>query len=105
MMSKESTVSTARGLIDVADVSQVCHTSNSQNENGGSSQSERSKFLRYPKNFFDRKTGGLLKDEEEACCLWPYRKARQNNGSGIADMAPADGAAMLNDMKDIRESL
>ena len=37
--------------------------------------------------------------------LWPYRKERQNNGSGIADMVSADGAAMLNEMKDIRESL
>ena len=104
-MSEESTVSTAQRLIDVADVSQVCHTLNSQNENGGSGQSERSEFLCYPWNFFDRTTGGLPKDEEEACCLWPYRKARQNNGSGIADMVPADGAAMLNEMKDIRESL
>ena len=32
-------------------------------------------------------------------------KARQNNGSGIADMVSADGAVMLNEMKDIRESL
>ena len=105
MMSKESTVSTAQGLIDVANVSQVCHTLNSQNENGGISQSERSEFLRYPRNFFDRTTGGLSKDEEAACCLWPYGKARQNNGSGIADMVSADGAAMLNEMEDIRESL
>ena len=68
-------------------------------------QSERSVFLCYPRNFFDRTTGGLPKDEEEICCLWQYRKARQNNGSGIADMVPADGAAMLNEIKDIRESL
>ena len=69
------------------------------------SQTERSEFLHYPRNFFDRITGGLPKDEEAASCLWPYRKARQNNGSGIADMVPADGAAMLNEMKDIRENL
>ena len=104
-MSEESTVSTAQGLIDVANVSQVCHTLNRQNENGGISQSERSEFLGYPRNFFDRTTGGLLKDEVAACCLWPYRNARQNNGSGIAGMVSADGAAMLNEMKDIRESL
>ena len=105
MMSKESTVSTAQGFINVADVSQVCHTLNSQNENGGSSQSESSNFLHYPRNFFNRTTDGLPKDEEEACCLWPYRKARRNNGSGIADMVPADGVAMLIEMKDIRESI
>ena len=69
------------------------------------SQTDRSEFLRYPRNFFDRMTGGLPKDEEAASCLWPYRKARQNNGSGIADMVSADGAAMLNEMKDIRENL
>ena len=68
------------------------------------SQTERSEFLRYPRNFFDRITGGLPKDEEEASCLWPYRKARQNNDSGIANMVSADGAAMLNDKKDIRGS-
>ena len=105
VMSKESTVSTAQGWIDVANVSQDFHTLNSQNENDGMSQTKRSEFLRYPRNFFDRKTGGLPKDEEAASCLWPYRKARQNNGSGIADMVSADGAAMLNKMKDIRESL
>ena len=69
------------------------------------SQTERSEFLRYQTNFFYRITGGLPKDEEAASCLWPYRKARQNNGSGIADMVSADGAAMLNEMKDIRETL
>ena len=105
MMSKESTVSAAQGLIDVADVSQVFHTLNNQNENDGISQSERSEFSRYPRNCFDRIRGGLPKDEEAASCLWPYRKARQNNGSGIADMVSADGVAMLNLMKDIRESL
>ena len=104
-MSEESTVSTVWGLIDVADASHVCHTFNSQNENGGSSQSEIRELLGYPRNFFDRTTGGLPKDEEEACCLWPYRKARQNNGSGIADIVPTYGAAMLNEMKDIRKGL
>ena len=69
------------------------------------SQTDRSEFLCYPRNFFDRITGGLPKDEEAASCLWPYRKARQNNGSGIADMVSADGVAMLNEMKDIRENL
>ena len=58
-----------------------------------------------PKKYFDRITGGLPKDEGAASCLWPYRKARQNNGSGIANMVSADGEAMLNEMKDIRESL
>ena len=105
MISEESTVSTAQGLIDVPNVSQSFHTLNNQNENDGMSQTERSEFLRYPRNFFDRITGGLPKDEEAASCLWPYTKARQNNGSGIADMVSADGASMLNEMKDIRESL
>ena len=104
-MSEESTVSTAQGLINVADVSQVFHTLNNQNENDGISQTERSEFLHYPRNFFDQITGGLPKDEEAASCLWPYRKTRQNNGSGIADMVSADGAAMMNEMKNISESL
>ena len=105
VMSGESTVSTAQGLIDVANARQDFHASNYQNNNDVMSQIERNEFLSYPRNFFDRITGGLPKDEEEANCLWPYRKARQNNGSGIADMVSADGAAMLNEMKDIRESL
>ena len=104
-MSIESTVSTARGLIDVADASQVCHTINSQNQNGASGKSEISEFLCYPRNFFERTTGGLPKDEEAACCLWPNRMARPKNGSGIVDMVPANGVAMLNKMKYIRESL
>ena len=104
-MSEESTVSTAQGLIDVANVSQDFHTLNNRNKNDGMSQTERSEFLHYPRNFSDRITGGLPKDEEAASCLWPYSKARQNNASGIADMVSADGAAMLNEMKDIRESL
>ena len=104
-MSEESTVSIAQGLIDVANVSQDFHTSNDLNNNDVLSQPERIKFLCYPRNFFDRITGGLPKDEEEASSLWAYRKARQNNGSGIADMVSADGGAMLNEMKDIRESL
>ena len=104
-MSEDSTVSTSRGSIDDADARHECHTLNSQNEKGGTGRSEISKFLHYPRNFYDRATGGLPKDEEAACCLWPYRKARQNNGSGIVDMVPADGAAMLNKMKTTRESL
>ena len=64
MMSEESTVSTARGLIDDADAGHACHTLNSQNEKGGTSQSEKSEFLRYPRTFFNRATGGLPKDEE-----------------------------------------
>ena len=51
-----------------------------------------------------RITGALPKDEEAASCLWAYRKGRQNNGSGIEDMVSAEGGAMLNEMKDIRES-
>ena len=93
MMSIEPTVSTAWGCIDVANASQVCLTINSQNENGGSGKSEISEFLHYPRNFFDRKIGGLPKYEEAACCLWPYRKDRPKNGSGIANMVPADGEA------------
>ena len=106
MMSIESTVSTAQGCIDVADASQVCHTINSQDENGGSSRSEISELICYPRNFFHRTTSGLPKDEEAACCLWPYRKARPIDESGIVDMVPAaDGEAMMNEIKDIRESL
>ena len=105
MISEESTVSTTQGLIDVANVSQDFHTSNEQNDNDVLSQAERSEFLRYPRNFFNRITGALPKDEEAASCLWAYRKGRQNNGSGIADMVSVDGGAMLNEMKDIRESL
>ena len=104
-MSEESTVSTTQGLIDVANVSRDFHTSNEQNDNDVLSQAERSEFLRYPRKFFDRITGALPKDEEATSCLWAYRKGRQNNGSGIADMVSADGGAMLNEMKDIRESL
>ena len=69
------------------------------------SQAKRSEFLRYPRNFFDRLTGALPKDEEAASCLLAYRKGRQNNGSGNADMVSADSGVMLNEMKDIRESL
>ena len=104
-MSEESTVSTTQGLIHVANDSRDFHTSNEQNDNDVLSQAERSEFLRYPRNFFDRITGALPKDEEAASCLWAYRKGRQNNGSGNADMVSADGRAMLNEMKDIRESL
>ena len=104
-MSEESTVSTVQGLVDVANVSQDYHTSNDLNDNDVLSQPDRSEFLCYPRNFFDRITGGLPKDEEAASCLWAYRKARQNNGSGIADMVSADSRVMLNEMKDIRDSL
>ena len=105
MMSKKSTVYTTPGLIDVSNVSQDFHTSNEQNDNDVLSQAERSEFLHYPRNFFDRITGALLKDEEAASCLWAYRKGRPNNGSGNADTVSADGGAMLKEMKDIRESL
>ena len=104
-MSKESTVSTTQGWIDVANVSQDFHTSNERNDNDVLSQAERSEFLRHLRNFFDRITGALPKDEEAVSCLWAYRKGRQNNGSGIADMVSVDSGGMLNEMKDIRESL
>ena len=100
-MSKESTVYTTPGLIDVANASQDFHTSNEQKDNDVLSQAERSEFLRYPRNFFDRITGALPKDEEAGSCLWAYRKGRPNNGSGNADMVSADSAAMLNEMKEI----
>ena len=48
-MTKESTVSTTQGLIDVANVSQDFHTSNDRNDNDVLSQAERSEFLHYPK--------------------------------------------------------
>ena len=104
-MSEELTVCTTPGLIDVANVSQDFHTSNEQNDNDVLSQAERSEFLRYPRNFVDRITVALPKDEEAASCLWAYRKGRPINDSGNADMVSADGGAMLNVMKDIRESL
>ena len=69
------------------------------------SQAERSEVLHYPRNFFDKITGGLPKDEEAASCLWGYRKGRPNNGSGNADLVSVDGGAMLKEMTDIRESL
>ena len=105
-MSNDSTVSSSGESIDgVYAIRHEWHSSNSQNENSGTGQVEISEFLRYPRNFFDRVTGGLPKDEEAACCLWPYRKARQNNGSGLVDMVAPDGWAMLNEMKTIRDSL
>ena len=104
-MSEESTVYTTPGLIDVANASQDFHTSNEQKDNDVLSQAAWSEFLRYPRNFFDRITGAHPKDEEAGTCLWAYREGRPNNGSGNADMVSVDGAAMLNEMKEIRESL
>ena len=49
-MSKELTVSTTQGLIDVANVSQDFHTTNERNDNDVLSQAERSEFLHYPRN-------------------------------------------------------
>ena len=105
MMSEELTVYTTPGLIDISNANQDFHTSNEQNDNDVLSQAERSEFLRFPRNCFDRITGGLPKDEEAASCLWGYRKGRPNNGSGNADLVSADGGAMLKEMKEIRESL
>ena len=105
MMSEELTVYTNPGLIDISNASQDFHTSNEQNDNDILNPAERSEFLRYPRNFLDRITGGLPKDEEAASCLWGYRKGRPNNVSGNADLVSADGGAMLNEMKEIRESL
>ena len=104
-MSEESTVYTTPLVIDIDNDSQDFHTQNEQDDIDVLSQAERSEFLRYPRNFFDRATGALPKDEEAASCLWAYRKDRPNNGSGNADMVSADGGAMLNEMKDIRGSL
>ena len=102
-MSKESTLSTASGCMDVADASQGCVTTNSHK--GGSGNSETGEVLCYPRNFFDQTTGNLPKDEEPACCLLSYRKARPKKDSGSADMVPADGEAMLNEMRTFIESL
>ena len=104
MMSEELTIY-ATGLIDISNANQDFHISNQQNDNDVSSQAERNGFLRYPRNFFDRSTGALPKDEEAASCLWGYRKGRPNNGSANADLVSADGGAMLKEMKEIRESL
>ena len=105
MMSEELTISTATGLIDISNANQDFHTSNQQNDNEVSSQVEKSGLLRNARNFFDKSTGALPKDEEAASCLWGYRKGRPNNGSGNADLVSADGGAMLKEMKEIRESL
>ena len=106
IMSEDSTVSSFGESIDDAyAIRHEWHSLSSQNENSGTFRSEISEFLHYLRNFFDRVTGGLPKDEEAACYLWPYRKARQNNGSGFVDMVAPDGQAMLNEMKTIRESL
>ena len=105
MMSEEPTLYTAPGLINVSNDNQEFHITNGRNENDAMSQVERSEVLRYPRNFFDRITGGLPKDEEAASCLWGYRKSRPNNGSGNADLVSADGGAMLKEMTEIRESL
>ena len=72
MMSEVSTVYTTPVLIDVANASHDFHTSNEQKDDDVLSQAERSEFLRYPRNFFDRITGALPKDEEAASCLWAY---------------------------------
>ena len=105
MMSEEPTLYTAPGLINVSNDNQEFHITNGRNENDAMSQVERSEVLPYPRNFFDRITGGLPKDEEAASCLWGYRKSRPNNGSGNADLVSADGGAMLREMTEIRESL
>ena len=104
-MSDELTAYTTPGLIDDTNASQDFHTSNEQKDNDVLSQAERSDFLRYPRKFFDRISGALPKDEEADSCLWAYRKCRPNNGSGNADIVSVDSAAMLNEMKKIRESL
>ena len=104
-MSQETTLFTALGYMDVADASQGGVIANSYNENGGSDNSKTGKVLCYPRNFFHWTTGSIPKDEEAACCLWSYRKARPNKDSGSADMVPADGEAMLKEMTAIRESL
>ena len=90
---------TAAGCMDGAD-----GTVNSCNENGGSGISEVCEVLCYLRNIFDQTTGGLPKDEEAACSLWSYRKARPNKDSGSADMVPADRESVLNEMRAIRES-
>ena len=104
MMSEELTIY-ATGLIDISKANEDFHISNQQNYNDVSSQAERNGFLRYPRNFFDKSTGALPKDQEAASCLWGYRKGRPNNGSGNADLVSADGGVMLKEMKEIRESL
>ena len=104
MMSEELTIY-ATGLIDISKANEDFHISNQQNDNDVLSQAERNGFLRYPRNFFDKSTGALPKDEEAASCSWGYRKGRPNNGSGNADLVSADGGVMLKEMKEIRESL
>ena len=104
-MSKESTLSTASGCMDVGDASLGGVTANSQNENGGSGNSETGEVLCYQRKFFHQTTGSLPKDEGAACGLWSYRKTRPKKDRGSTDMVPAYGEAMLNKMRAIRESL
>ena len=70
IMSEDSTVSSSSESIDdTYAIRHEWHSLSSQNESSGTFRSEISEFLRYLRNFFDRVTGGLPKDEEAACYL------------------------------------
>ena len=71
-MSNDSTVSSSGESIDgVYSIRHEWHSSNSQNENSGTGQVEISEFLRYPRNFFDRVTGGLPKMKKQHVVCGP----------------------------------
>ena len=103
-MSQETTLFTVSGYMDVSDTSHGGVTANGHNKSGGSGNSETGEVLCYPGNVFDWTTGSPPKDEEAAHCLWSYRKARPNKDNGSANMVPADGETMLNEMRSKRTS-
>ena len=60
-------------------------------------------LLEYPRNFFHQETGVGPSTSEEAALLWIYRKGRRTDG--LADTEPPDGNLMLQEIKEIRDSL
>jgi hypothetical protein len=57
----------------------------------------------YPRDFFDPKSGASPANEEAAALLWSYRKDRPKKG--IVETEPPDGAAMVEEIETIRNSL
>ena len=76
-------------------------TVNTQNIN--STQNSRV-LLEYPRNFFHQQTGAGPSTPEQAARFWMYRKSRRTDGLADTEEQP-DGEAMLQEIKDIRESL
>ena len=59
-------------------------------------------LLVYPRNFFKHDSGAGPANAEQAKRLWMYRKNRRTDG--LADLEEPDGEAMLQEIKEIRES-